>query len=124
MKPIIKVPDDYKDPSLRRWQVIEVVFKNGKHSRHIWGHDVTNGAGRVSSPIKEFDRETMTVTTFSGRVYKLIGMPGKAVKGEYVWQNWCQQNNVVLEVDVTGEYFDGDAWMNNPSHWGTGGEAG
>jgi hypothetical protein len=106
--PINRIPDDFKSPMLRRWRVMEVVSKNGIRSRHVWGHDVANDAGRASSGIKEFNLEAMTVTTHSGRVYKLVGMPGQARAGEHAWQNWCSANGVVSAEDVTSEYFDGD----------------
>jgi hypothetical protein len=104
--PIKQIPDDFKNPEIRRWRVMEVVSKNGKRSRHIWGHDVANDAGRASSGIKEFDMEAMTATTHSGRVYKLVGAPGKARSGEKAWQGWCRINDVVSAIDVTAEYFD------------------
>src|SRR5271169_5031231 len=69
MRSIGEVPSDYKNPSLRRWRVIEVVLQNGSRSRHVWGHDVTNDAGRASSAIREFNLETMTVVTLSSRIY-------------------------------------------------------
>jgi hypothetical protein len=102
------VPEDYKSPSLRRWRVVEVVSPNGIRSRHVYGHDVANDAGRASSAIKEFDWETMTVTTQSGRNYKLVGAPGNARSGEYAWRNWCNNNVIVSELDVTDEYFSID----------------
>ncbi len=106
--PIKKIPVDFKSPEIRRWRIMEVVSQNGMRSRHIWGHDVANDAGRASSGIKEFDLEAMTATTHSGRVYKLVGAPGKARSGEKAWLGWCKINNVVSASDVTGEYFDGD----------------
>jgi hypothetical protein len=105
---INKVPDSFKSPALRRWRVMEVVSKNGKRSRHVWGHDVANDAGRASSGIKEFDPEAMTATTHSGRVYKLVGAPGNARSGERAWQDWCSVNGVVSALDVTAEYFNVD----------------
>ena len=106
--PASKVPQSYKSPSLRRWRVMEVVSKSGKRSRHVWGHDVANDAGRASSGIEKFDNAAMTATTHSGRVYKLVGAPGKARSGEHAWQHWCTVNEVVSAVDVTAEYFDID----------------
>ena len=103
---INKVPENFKSPELRRWRVMDVVSKDGTRSRHIWGHDVANDTGRASSGIKEFDIEAMTVTTHSGRVYTLVGAPGKARSGERAWQDWCSVNGVVSAVDVTAEYFD------------------
>lgn len=104
-----------ENPSLRRWRIIEVVSGNGTCSRHVYGHDVANSTGRASSAIKEFDRETMTVTTRSGRNYSLLGAPGKARIGEYAWQNWCKKNGIVSEVDVTHEYFSIDSLFGRPS---------
>ena len=93
---------------------MEVVSRNGTRSRHVYGHDVANGTGRASSAIKEFDRETMTATTRSGRSYQLVGAPGNARIGEYAWQNWCSKNEVVSEVDVTDEYFSIDKLFTKP----------
>jgi hypothetical protein len=102
---IKKASIDSKSPSLRRWRVMEVVFKNGTRSRHVWGHEVTRDEGRASTAIIEFNLETMTATTSSGSHYQLLGVPGNARNGEYVWRNWCQINQVVSEVDVTHEYL-------------------
>ena len=106
--PIRDVPDHYVNPSLRRWRVKEVVLQNGTCRRHVYGHDVANDAGRSSTAITDFDMKTMTVTTQSGRKYKLVGAPGHSVSGEYTWQNWCKNHGVVSEADVTHEYFDED----------------
>ena len=102
------VPVDYKNPSLRRWRVKEVVWINGSRTRHVYGHDVANDAGRASSSIREFDLNTMTAISYSGRNYKLLGVPGNARSGESAWENWCKKNVVVTAVDVTDEYFNVD----------------
>lgn len=104
--PIKNIPNDFKDPLLRRWRVKEVVLPNGTRSRHVYGHDVANDIGRSSTAIKKFDIHTMTATTQSGRKYKLAGAPGNAILGERTWQDWCRQHGVLSEVDVTHEYFD------------------
>lgn len=106
-QPVKNVPKDCENPALRRWRVMEVVLR-GTRSHHVYGHDVTNNTGRASSAIKEFDRETMTVTTRSGRNYSLVGAPGNARIGEYAWQNWCNLNEVTSELDVTNQYFCAD----------------
>jgi len=103
---VSKVPKQYKSPTLRRWRVVEVLSKEGKRSLHVCGHDVVNDAGRVSSAITSFDQDAMTATTDSGRVYKLAGAPGKARSGEKAWKSWCSMNGVVVEKDVTDDYFD------------------
>lgn len=111
-RPARNVPNDGSNPSLRRWRVIEVVALNGTRSRHVYGHDVANSTGRASSAIKDFDRETMTVTTRSGRTYQLVGAPGNARIGEHAWQSWCDKAGVVSEMDVTSEYFSIDILFN------------
>ncbi len=100
---------EYRQPSVRRWRVVEVVSKEGVSSRHVYGHDVTNRGGRVSSSIRAFDQQTMTITTRSGSQYKLMGVPGHCRIGDNVWMKWCAEHGVVTQTDVTHEYFDGDA---------------
>ncbi len=91
---------------LRRWRVTEVVTSDGKRSRHLWGHDVTNASGRSSSALVTFDPRTMTVTTRSGTTYRLVGLPGNSRIGRHAWLNWCKDNGVVSSLDVTSEYLD------------------
>jgi hypothetical protein len=97
-----------KEITLRRWRVMEIEGRNGIRSRHVWGHDVKNGLGRASSPIVEFDWDAMTATTRSGRNYRLVGLPGNSRLGKHAWKNWCTNNGVVAESDVTHEYLDID----------------
>ncbi len=99
---------EYRQPSVRRWRVVEVVSKEGVSSRHVYGHDVTNRGGRVSSSIRAFDQQTMTITTRSGSLYKLTGVPGHCRIGDNVWLKWCAEHGVATQTDVTHEYFDGD----------------
>lgn len=107
-QPVRNTPIDDQYPSLRRWRVIEVVSRTGTLSRHLYGHDVTNNAGRVSSAIQEFDLEAMTATTRSGRNYRLLGAPGSSRIGEYAWQDWCNKNGATPKSDVTDQYFSVD----------------
>ncbi len=102
---ITRIPSESENPSLRRWRVIEVRLQNGTRTRHLLGHDLVLDEGRASSSIVAFDRGAMTATTSSGRVYTLVGVPGRARKCEVVWRNWCHVNGVVSETDVTHEYF-------------------
>ncbi len=91
---------------------MEIVAANGACTRHVYGHDVTNDAGRASSAIRAFNMETMTATTHGGTHYKLVGAPGHSRAGDYVWDSWCRINGVVSQKDVTGEYFSADALFN------------
>ena len=106
--PIKNVPGGSQDVTLRRWRVMEVEVQSGNRSRHVWGHDVKNGLGRASSPIMAFDPDAMTATTRSGRNYKLVGLPGNSRLGKSAWHSWCRDNEVVLQLDVTNEYFNVD----------------
>lgn len=99
-------PADARKISLRRWRVMEVDSKEGVRSRHVWGHDVTNNLGRASSPIATFDRDTMTATTRSGKMYNLVGLPGNSRLGRSAWRKWCLNNGIVAEKDVTDEYLN------------------
>jgi hypothetical protein len=85
---------------------MEVEAQNGTRSRHIWGHDVTNGKGRTSSAIMAFDPDTMTATTRSGKNYRLVGLPGNSRLGKSAWLNWCDKNKITSELDVTREYLN------------------
>lgn len=102
------VMSDSQEITLRRWRVIEVEAQDGIRSRHVWGHDVKNGLGRASSPIMEFNLDAMTAITRSGRSYRLVGLPGNSRLGKNAWSNWCSDNGVVSELDVTNEYLNID----------------
>lgn len=97
---------DHQEITLRRWRVTEVELPDGTRSRHVWGHDAKNGLGRASSPIIEFNHETMTVTTRSGNNYMLIGLPGNSRLGKDAWRRWCSENKFVSETDVTDQYLN------------------
>ncbi len=100
--------NDAPDVILRRWRVMEVVARNGLHSRHLLGHDVTHDEDRVSSPLAGFNMESMTATTRSGARYRLAGVPGQSRKVQAVWDDWCRTCGVVSQHDVTNEYMDPD----------------
>jgi hypothetical protein len=106
--PISNVPEDTQEVTLRRWRVIEVEARDGTRSRHVCGHDAKHASGCASSPIIEFDLDSMIATTRSGRTYRLLGLPGNSRLGKQAWNNWCRKSGVVSELDVTGEYLDID----------------
>ena len=94
--------------TLRRWRVMEIESHNGARTRHVLGHDDVNSMGRTTSAIKEFDKESMIVTTKSGSNYKLIGLPGNSRLGKSAWTNWRSKNLIASELDVTKEYMNID----------------
>lgn len=94
--------------TLRRWRVMEIESHNGDRTRHVLGHDDVNSMGRTTSAIKEFNKESMIVTTKSGSCYKLVGLPGNSRLGDKAWKKWCAEYGVVSKQDVTAEYFSID----------------
>lgn len=88
--------------TLRDWAVFEVGSVNRpERTRHFVGYNVTEGEGRVSSRICEFDVTTRRGRTETGRIYELQGRPGMNFDAEYVWNRWKAINNATDVVDVT-----------------------
>lgn len=101
-----KIQSAPREITLRRWRVIEIELPGGVRSRHVWGHDAEKNAGRASSAIETFDKETLVATTRSGSTYRLTGLPGNSRLGKSAWNDWCKESKVVSECDVTHEYLD------------------
>lgn len=97
--PLWKIASVSDDPqvTLSDWQIREL--PNGH--RHFAGVDPSDGSGRVSSFIVEFDAEKMCGRTNSGRVYVLRGKPGWSDNAEYVWTAWARVNNATTYTDVS-----------------------
>jgi hypothetical protein len=89
---------------MRSWRVMEVTspYWEGA-SRHFVGYNVSDLEGRVSSEIVQFDHDTMTGITRSGRVYRLDGDAGHDGDADYVWARWKDLNHVESEKDVSEE---------------------
>lgn len=104
VSPITETPE----VDLEQWKVVEVEspYWDGR-TRHFVGYNLTEGEGRVSSAIQQFDAETMQGITRSGRVYRLVGNPGHSSDAEYVWDRWCRINQAENEQDVTMEITNG-----------------
>lgn len=93
----------YPTENILNWSIRAAVFYNGDESHHLVGF-VPSRSGRVTSAIQKFSPKNRTITTCSGRVYTLLGMPGSSDDGEYVWQCWAAGNGVVQTTDVTDQY--------------------
>jgi len=90
---------------LTRWLVFEVSSPHWEgRSRHFVGHNVNDGDGRVSSEIKQFDKEKMIGITRSGRAYHLKGEPAANIDALYVWDVWCNDCKAFDIKDVSNEY--------------------
>ena len=61
--------------------------------RYFVGTEV-GAVGRVSTAIVEFDAERRRGRTQSGRVYELLGSPGRSRDGEYVWSIYKVANGI------------------------------
>jgi hypothetical protein len=94
----------YPTENIVNWSIREAIFFNGDISRHLVGFIPSRRTGRVTSAIQKFCPEKRTITTQSGRVYTLVGMPGSSDDGQYVWKYWSAGNGVIHDTDVTDEY--------------------
>jgi hypothetical protein len=81
---------------LSNWQIFQI----GKDC-HFVGYNITEGEGRVSSKIINFDKNTLRGITNSGRVYQLHGHSGYDKDAQYVWQRWLVINRVNEYTDIT-----------------------
>lgn len=100
----IRIPDDITaepEAILRNFRVFEV--ENGDH--HFAGYNIVIDEGRVSSKIVQWNSNTKTGITRSGRRYSLIGeVDSLHDDALYIWGIWCQRNGVKTWKDVTAEY--------------------
>lgn len=96
--PVLESPD----VTLSHWQVVELPDGD----RHFIGYNTIELAGRVSSKIVKFDKDTKIGTTRSGRQYKLIGdCTTRNGDAEYVWEIWKKYNNIKEYITVSKEYL-------------------
>ena len=89
--------------SIAKWRILEI----DAGTRHFVGADERDFSGRVSSAIVAFDYDTLRGKTLSGRVYQLVGNPGRANNADYVWLRWCEVNEVNSFSDVTAQLLAG-----------------
>lgn len=89
---------------LTSWQVFEVE----NDTRHFVGLLTNLGRdSRVSSPIQEFDPETMVGITATGRRYGLQGEPELNPFAIQLFDVWCEGAGVKTIRNVTDEYAVG-----------------
>ena len=93
---------------LHRWRVMEAVSKGDTRTRHVCGQNPTSSFGISTSAIQEFDPNSMTVKTLSGKTYILVGSPDKSNLSEAAWRKWCNDNGIVADREVTSEYYNAD----------------
>ena len=84
---------------LERWQVMQL--PNG--DRHFIGWNMTEGEGRASSTIVEFDPATCRGRTAAARVYVLYGRTAPDREGAHCWRRWMRVSGVAECVEVSDE---------------------
>lgn len=91
-------------PSVRltRWSVKET--QTGE--RHFVGYNIDDNEGRASTAIRSFDSCTARGITASGRIYQLVGPPGRDPDGDWVWTQWATARKTVWR-DVTADFIVG-----------------
>lgn len=114
--PIQNIPDTWllasiserPEVTLRDWQAYEVQ-QPGRASmtRHLVRYCIEDRLGQVSSAIQRFDPTTMRGVTESGRVYQLLGKPGRHADADHTWQRWKRISSVTFEADVTSSLKGG-----------------
>ncbi len=83
-------PDSvWKSPSVSEEPEVQLmewaIKQDTAGNRYFVGTEVCSGLGRVSTPIVEFDAGRHCGRTQSGRIYQLLGPPGRSGNGEYIW---------------------------------------
>jgi hypothetical protein len=71
--------------------------------RHFVGWNMTEGEGRASSTIVEFDPTTRRGRTAALRVYVLRGRTAPDPDGAHCWRRWMRISGVVDCTDVSDE---------------------
>lgn len=91
--------------TLSEWAVFEVPLDGPDQpwTRHVAGWACERGQGQVSSSVVEFEPLAGTCVTRSGRVYRLVGVPGLCADGDYVLRQWLDINAMTELKDVTAE---------------------
>ena len=91
--------DAMPELTVRPWMLI----RTETGDVHVVGYNLTEGEGRVSSPLMTFDPATRIATTRSGRRYVLQGEPGMDPDAKYTFAAWCEITRVVRWDDVSAE---------------------
>ncbi len=102
-EPVTTVAEKWLDS----WWIIKIV-KVASHPEnfgfHFVGRNIRESEGAVSSKIEKFDPTSMSGVTHSGRVYRLVGLPGSDANAEYVLYHWLKANSACSET-ATAEFI-------------------
>lgn len=95
-----------EEPEIR---LVEWTIKEDTAGRRYFvGTRADDGSGRVSTAVVEFDTERQRGRTESGRVYELLGPPGRSRNGEYVWSIYKVANRITERVSSTPQRSEND----------------
>jgi hypothetical protein len=106
LMPIWNVPSPVSQPTINlvRWTVVRFLAKENQ-ADFVFGWDIENACGRVSSAIESKDPTTPSLRTHSGRAYRLLGIACADVEGEYVFRQKYAELIALCEfTDVSREY--------------------
>src|SRR5690606_634960 len=81
------------------WMLLE----DARAMRYFVGRCEETGVSRISSAIRYFDSDKRRGTTFSGRVYALVGEPGIESESRTGLERWLAVNQISKWTDVSGE---------------------
>lgn len=76
-------------------------------SVHLVGFNPATGRARVSSAVKVVMVRERRVITASGRIYEVLGKPGRAAFCLLALQGWAPAMKTVVVANVTRQLFDG-----------------
>ena len=83
--------------------VLWSVWRTELHENHLVGVRPSTMTGRVSSAIRSICSVSRTITTQTGRRYRLEGPSASRGLTECIWQTWCATHAVSYSTDVTEE---------------------
>jgi hypothetical protein len=86
------------DFELKNWRAfVAIQVGEPKRQLHVAGTVTSTGEGRVSSALVDFDLESMSGHTQSGRRYVLVDDPGLDHEGQDAFKRWCYQFGATTE---------------------------
>jgi ATP-dependent Lon protease len=104
LHPIASIEEEPEE-SIYSWSIRELqIASESQRTQHLVGYIPYFSEGRVTSAIQVFDKQSKRIVTKSGRIYALMGDPGRHPDGEYVWKRWKSFNEGQDECDVTDQY--------------------
>ena len=100
--------DAQAEVNLTTWRV----FRAASGDDYLFGFHNAGQTLRVTTPVRNFDTAAGVVVTASGRRYLLSGPPVVDAEILAAMAVYAMQCSLVLDVDVTGEYWSGaGGWL-------------